>query len=69
MWTVGRSMFAFCDSGLSLCTVRSVVIPESEAERSGIRHDQVKISEEYGGGFPANVEGLHHMHCLVKLEV
>jgi hypothetical protein len=24
----------------------------------------VKISEKYGGGFPANVEGLHQLHCL-----
>ncbi|KAJ4320883.1 hypothetical protein N0V94_003182 [Neodidymelliopsis sp. IMI 364377] len=47
---------------------RSVVIPESEAKQSGIRHDQVKISQEYGGGFPANVEGLHHLHCLVWME-
>lgn len=30
----------------------------------GLRRDQVKISQEYGGGFPANVEGLHHLHCL-----
>ncbi|KAF2129162.1 hypothetical protein P153DRAFT_341721 [Dothidotthia symphoricarpi CBS 119687] len=43
---------------------RSVVIPESEAEKTGLRGDQVKISREYGGGFPANVEGLHHLHCL-----
>ncbi|EMD59335.1 hypothetical protein COCSADRAFT_101412 [Bipolaris sorokiniana ND90Pr] len=43
---------------------RSVVVPEAEAERTGLRHDQVKISQEYGGGFPANVEGLHHLHCL-----
>ncbi|KZM24528.1 uncharacterized protein EKO05_0008690 [Ascochyta rabiei] len=43
---------------------RSVVVAESEAEHSGIRQHQVKISREYGGGFPANVEGLHHLHCL-----
>ncbi|KAF2016383.1 hypothetical protein BU24DRAFT_492479 [Aaosphaeria arxii CBS 175.79] len=43
---------------------RSVVIPASEAEKTGIRSDQVKISQIYGGGFPANVEGLHHIHCL-----
>ncbi|KAK5139989.1 hypothetical protein LTR04_003219 [Oleoguttula sp. CCFEE 6159] len=24
----------------------------------------VDLSEKYGGGFPANVEGLHHLHCL-----
>ncbi|KAH6642668.1 hypothetical protein C7974DRAFT_301550 [Boeremia exigua] len=44
--------------------LRSVIVPESEAERSGISRDQVKISQEYGGGYPANVEGLHHLHCL-----
>ncbi|KAF2855073.1 hypothetical protein T440DRAFT_539186 [Plenodomus tracheiphilus IPT5] len=43
---------------------RSVVIRPEEAEEAGLRHDQVKVSQEYGGGFPANVEGLHHLHCL-----
>ncbi|KAF2006138.1 hypothetical protein P154DRAFT_422717 [Amniculicola lignicola CBS 123094] len=43
---------------------RSVVIPESEAKRTGLRPDQVKINQKYGGGYPANVEGLHHLHCL-----
>jgi hypothetical protein len=42
----------------------AVRIPESEAAKSNIRADQVKIKEKYGGGFPANVEGLHHLHCL-----
>jgi len=42
----------------------AVRIPASEAAESNIRHDQVKIKEKYGGGFPANVEGLHHLHCL-----
>lgn len=46
---------------------RSVVIPPEEAEETGLRPDQVKVSQEYGGGFPANVEGLHHLHCLVSL--
>lgn len=48
---------------------RSVIIPEKEAERTGLRHDQVKVSQEYGGGFPANVEGLHHLHCLVSSRI
>jgi hypothetical protein len=39
-------------------------VPESEAEKSGIAKDQVKIREKYGGGYPGNVEGLHHLHCL-----
>ncbi|KAF4307442.1 hypothetical protein GTA08_BOTSDO03728 [Botryosphaeria dothidea] len=43
---------------------RSVAIPEDKAEKAGIAKDQVKISEKYGGGYPANVEGLHQLHCL-----
>jgi hypothetical protein len=45
---------------------RSVIVPESQAEQAGFRHDQVKINPIHGGGFPANVEGLHHLHCLVR---
>ena len=41
-------------------------MPVEEAQRSGIAADQVKIKEEYGGGYPAHVEGLHHLHCLVS---
>ena len=43
-----------------------MAIPPEEAEKSGLVLDQVKISEKYGGGFPANVEGLHQLHCLVS---
>ncbi|OCL09382.1 hypothetical protein AOQ84DRAFT_291351 [Glonium stellatum] len=43
---------------------RSVAIPPDQAARSGILPDQVKISQKYGGGFIANVEGLHQLHCL-----
>jgi Mycotoxin biosynthesis protein UstYa len=41
-------------------------VPPDQAEKSGLLPDQVKINEKYGGGFPANVEGLHHLHCLVR---
>jgi hypothetical protein len=44
---------------------RSVVVPVEEAEATGLRPEQVQVSQFYGGGFPANVEGLHHLHCLV----
>jgi hypothetical protein len=44
---------------------RAVAVPHDEALKAGILPDQVKIREKYGGGFPANVEGLHHLHCLV----
>ncbi|KAF2431302.1 hypothetical protein EJ08DRAFT_713446 [Tothia fuscella] len=43
---------------------RAIAVPSDQASRSGFAQDQVKISEKYGGGFPANVEGLHHLHCL-----
>ena len=51
----------------SLSTDNPIIVPESEAERSGIRRGQVKISKDLGGGFPANVEVLHQLHCLVRL--
>ena len=42
-------------------------VPAEEAAKSNLLPDQVKISDKYGGGFPANVEGLHHLHCLVRV--
>jgi len=41
-------------------------IPVEEAARSNLAPDQVKIKKKYGGGYPAHVEGLHHLHCLVR---
>ncbi|KAJ8060844.1 hypothetical protein OCU04_009928 [Sclerotinia nivalis] len=43
---------------------RGVVIPAAFAARSGIETDQVKINEKYGGGYPANLEGLKQLRCL-----
>lgn len=43
---------------------RAAIVPVSRASKSGLTKGQVQISEKYGGGFPANVEGLHHLHCL-----
>lgn len=39
-------------------------VPAEKARRSNLASDQVKIRQKYGGGFPVNVEGLHHLHCL-----
>ena len=47
-------------------TDRSVRVLPDIATQSGLLRDQVKINEKYGGGFPANVEGLHQLHCLVR---
>jgi hypothetical protein len=45
---------------------RALKVPESEARAAGITQNHVKIADKYGGGYPANVEGLHHLHCLVS---
>jgi hypothetical protein len=47
-------------------TDRSVRLPGKKAKEAGLRKDHVQINLKYGGGFPANVEGLHHLHCLVR---
>jgi len=52
---------------LDIETDRSIVIPEERAAEAGLRSDQVKINPRYGGGYPANVEGLHQLHCLVRV--
>ena len=44
---------------------RPLALPESEAAASGLTTNHVKIKSEHGGGYPVNVEGLHHLHCLV----
>jgi hypothetical protein len=43
---------------------RGAVVPQNLAAKSGLTHKHVHIQEKYGGGYPANVEGLHHLHCL-----
>jgi hypothetical protein len=43
---------------------RALIIPSSLAQESSLARDQVKINKKYGSGYPANVEGLHHLHCL-----
>ncbi|KAJ5740756.1 hypothetical protein N7493_000628 [Penicillium malachiteum] len=43
---------------------RAIRVAAEDAQESGIAVDQVKINPKYGGGFPANVEGMHHLHCL-----
>lgn len=43
---------------------RSLRVSASLASKSGLSSSQVQISPKYGRGYPANVEGLHHLHCL-----
>lgn len=43
---------------------RPLRIPFEDGEKAGLTEKNVHINDNYGGGFPANVEGLHHLHCL-----
>ncbi|KAK8207545.1 hypothetical protein IWZ00DRAFT_576791 [Phyllosticta capitalensis] len=43
---------------------RALVVPPEKAARSNLLPDQVKVRDKYGGGFVANVQGLHDLHCL-----
>ncbi len=45
---------------------RAGVISLEEGLRSGLTSAHVQRSAKYGGGFFVNVEGLHHLHCLVS---
>lgn len=51
----------------NLFTDRGIRVPAVDAEESGLAIDQVRIKDRYGGGFPAEVEGFHHLHCLVGI--
>jgi hypothetical protein len=64
---MNRLIFLRRVDDISLSADNPFVVPESQAERSGIRRGQVKMSNLLGGGFPANVEVLHQLHCLVRL--
>jgi hypothetical protein len=68
--SLGVDCKLFCFSTSVICHVltfvpdRAARVPFDVAAQSGLASDQVKIKEKYGGGYPANVEGLHHLHCL-----
>ena len=44
---------------------RASVILEEEGDASGLTKHHVQRAKKFGGGYFVNVEGLHHLHCLV----
>ncbi|KAH8899461.1 hypothetical protein GQ53DRAFT_777139 [Thozetella sp. PMI_491] len=46
------------------CDCKPSVVPEIDALGAGLSESHMRVSEKYGGGYIANVEGLHHLHCL-----
>lgn len=45
---------------------RALRLPEDSAKAAGLNENHIRIKKKYGGGYPVNVEGLHHLHCLVS---
>ncbi|KAE9379628.1 hypothetical protein N431DRAFT_326549, partial [Stipitochalara longipes BDJ] len=54
---------AWLDLGLTI----TQVIPEKEAERVGFTPGMVKLRASEGGGFVAQMEVFHNLHCLDTL--
>jgi hypothetical protein len=46
---------------------RAGIISTEAGLRSGLTTAHVQRADKYGGGFFVNVEGMHHLHCLVSL--
>ncbi|KAK6718783.1 hypothetical protein SNK05_001931 [Fusarium graminearum] len=44
---------------------RPGVISYKDGIASGLTDAHVQVNAEHGGGFIVNVEGMHHLHCLV----
>lgn len=55
---------AKADTGLH--AARAGVISREEGLKSGLTDAHVQRADKYGGGFFVNVEGMHHLHCLVR---
>ena len=53
-------------SGLGI-DFRTIVVPEDRGFEAGLDPSAVKVKKSQGGGYLVNVEGLHHLHCLVSL--
>jgi hypothetical protein len=46
---------------------RAGVISFEDGLASGLGASFVQRAKKYGGGFLVNVEGMHHLHCLVNI--
>ena len=53
---------------LILYSDMTMQVPADLAEKAGFtKENNVMINEKYGGGYFAIMEGIHHVHCLVRL--
>jgi hypothetical protein len=44
-------------------------VPREIATKAGPTNKHVQIRKDYGGRFPANLEGIHHFQCLNMLRL
>lgn len=44
---------------------RPGIVSHQQGTAAGLGSRHVQRSDKFGGGFFVNVEGLHHLHCLV----
>lgn len=66
----GKILFSSCRDDYDthfFVPARPGIISEEQGRLSGLTSAHVRRAEKYGGGFFVNVEGLHHLHCLVRL--
>ncbi|KAH9835490.1 Oxidase ustYa [Teratosphaeria destructans] len=54
----------FDESPFDLFTVQNFIVPEKDAVRYGLDERMAKRRPRQGGGFVAQSEGIHHLHCL-----
>jgi len=65
VWIVS-SYISRCSRGLLTISDVAGVISREDGTASGLTPAHVQRSDKYGGGFFVNVEGMHHLHCLVN---
>lgn len=45
---------------------KPILVPEDRAEEFGLKKGMAKRKLELGGGYVANFDGLHYLHCVVN---
>jgi len=69
IWELDVSLQSFLFDIILILTDLPVVISDEEAAKSGLTANHTRRSSQFGGGYPVYVEGLHHLHCLVRYPI
>jgi len=63
----GKSLPSTIFLSLIVLRIATQVIPETDADRVGFTQGMVKLRDSEGGGFIAQMEVFHNLHCLDTL--